>query len=156
MKKYISIAILFSGLMSLSAYYGCTDKTNQSVIQINYGTSFGECVGYCKHDMSVKSDQITYTCSGWNNEVSTFSHYENINSELWDSLRTDFNLNKFFDLPTTIGCPDCADGGAEWVEIKLSNGQSHKVVFEYNNSPETVSKLINKLNTRLNANNCNQ
>lgn len=156
MKKHISIAILFLVLMSVSGYYGCTDKTNKSVVQMNYGTSFGECVGYCKHDMSIKSDQITYTCSGWNSDVTTFSRYESLNSELWDSLRTDFNLTGFFDLPTTIGCPDCADGGAEWVEIKLSNGQTHKVTFEYNSSPESVNALVKKLRVKLVANSCNQ
>lgn len=156
MKRYISVSILFLVLMTLSGYYGCTDKTNQSVMQINYGTSFGECVGYCKHDMSVKSDQITYTCSGWNNDVTTFSRYETINSELLDSLRTVFNLTKFFDLPTTIGCPDCADGGAEWVEIKLTNGQNHKVTFEFGSSPEDLNALIKALRSKLNTNSCNQ
>jgi len=32
---------------------------------IGYGTSFGECVGYCKTDLSIDSELATLTVSSW-------------------------------------------------------------------------------------------
>lgn len=64
------------------------------------------------------------------------------------------NTNGFLALPTTIGCPDCADGGAEWLEIELKNGIKHKVTFEYNNEPSLLKDYILKLREMLNANDC--
>ena len=48
-------------------------------------------------------------------------------------------------MPETIGCPDCADGGAEWIEIKLANGEKHKVTFEYMNAPSAFKNYISGL-----------
>ena len=51
-------------------------------------------------------------------------------------------MNSFFELPETIGCPDCADGRAEWLEIELMNGEKHKVTFEYRNEPASLNDHI--------------
>ena len=47
-----------------------------------------------------------------------------------------------------IGCPDCADGGAEWIEI-TSGETSHKVTFEYNKSPDVFKSYIEILRSKL-------
>lgn len=42
-----------------------TEKSiNSEIVQVKYGTSFGECIGYCKHDLAFKMGEITYSCSG--------------------------------------------------------------------------------------------
>ena len=56
------------------------------------------------------------------------------------------------DLPTlqsyedVIGCPDCADGGAEWIEVVTSDG-SKKITFESGDSLDTIHPLIDRLRT---------
>jgi hypothetical protein len=56
----------------------------------------------------------------------------------------------FVNLPKTIGCPDCADGGAEWIEIiSGSGGKSQKVTFEYMNEPAKLKDLASGLRTIL-------
>ena len=35
----------------------------------------------------------------------------------WDNLLELLDTEKFYALSEVIGCPDCADGGAEWIEI---------------------------------------
>ncbi len=47
-------------------------------------------------------------------------------------------------LPKTIGCPDCADGGAEWIEIQ-SIDIHKKVTFEYLNEPNSLTALVTEL-----------
>jgi hypothetical protein len=43
-----------------------------------------------------------------------------------------------------IGCPDCADGGGEWIEIS-NRHTSKKIVFEYNQSVPEINSLVTKL-----------
>ncbi len=134
---------------------GCTDINDSTIVQVSYGTSFGMCVGYCKHDMVLLPNQVTYTCSSWNNSLEPVTQTESLSATSWNSIKTDFNENAFFDLPETIGCPDCADGGAEWLEIKLVNGKIHKVTFEYNNEPEVLKNKIEQLRSLLRSKTCN-
>jgi hypothetical protein len=35
-------------------------------------------------------------------------------------------------------CPDCADQGGEWIEIRFADGKAKKVTFDYNRPPEEV------------------
>ena len=128
--------------------------TNSEIIQIKYGTSFGECIGYCKHDLVMKSDAVTYNCASWNASIQPITHTDILNAATWDGLKISLNTKDFFNLPSTIGCPDCADGGAEWIEIELKNGNTHKVTFEYNNEPSMLKNHILKLRVMLASNEC--
>jgi hypothetical protein len=126
-----------------------------NISEVNYGTSFGMCVGYCKHDMQLKKDKTTFNCSGWAEQYPLQSNTINTNTVMFDSLKMNIKIKDFFELPEIIGCPDCADGGAEWIEIIMVNGEKHKVVFEYYNEPEILKNTLNGLRKSLIENNCN-
>jgi hypothetical protein len=126
----------------------------RKVAQVNYGTSFGMCVGYCKRDVSIDSMYTSYSCAGWTKEVEPTLYKVQTTKSAWDSVKVLINNKAFFELPATIGCPDCADGGAEWVEVKLLNGTAHKVVFEYYNEPQQLQSSIAKLRQIAGKNKC--
>lgn len=44
-----------------------------------------------------------------------------------------------------FGCPDCADGGSEWIELQSQSGASRKIVFEYHRYPAKTGKLGQQL-----------
>ena len=135
---YRTIIILFALFLTT-----CSDDINSEKIKtIKYGTSFGMCVGYCKHEMIVNSKKIIFNSSGSRENVITKTKSESIKNSTWETLNSGIELKSFFELPVTIGCPDCADGGAEWLEIELENGDTHKVVFEYYIEPELLKKVI--------------
>ena len=73
---------------------------------------------------------------------STFQ--QSISAEEWDSLTGLIDLDEFMALDTVIGCPDCADGGAEWIEIVFEETR-YKVTFEYFNAPEVMDQYIDSL-----------
>jgi hypothetical protein len=151
--RVFSFIIIFFVIMFTS----CTTVSDVSEIkQINYGTSFGECIGYCKHDISIRKGLITYNCSGWIDTIHTITRTETLSDSLWNSVRANLKLNAFLDLPEVIGCPDCADGGAEWLEIVLNSGAKHKVTFEYGNEPQTLKSYLPVLREMLTKNSCNQ
>ena len=145
MKKYITIVLVSTFLYSCrSEFFGVNIET------VKYGTSFNECVGYCKHEIEVKSGDVTYNYTSWIDSLKPISATENLSVQTWDSIRNNLNVNSFFQLNEVIGCPDCADGGAEWLEIFLNNGESHKVTFEHNNEPKELKQYIPTLRILLN------
>ena len=106
---------------------------------VKYGTSFGMCVGYCNNNITLQPGVVTYTRQGNSGTPSPITCTGTLDENSWNSIKTGLNVTTFFNLPETIGCPDCADGGAEWIEITLINGETHKVVFEYNNAPAPLN-----------------
>jgi hypothetical protein len=139
--------LIVSLLLSL-IQFSCSDKdkdSNSEISEIKYGTSFGECIGYCKKDIAITPDSLIQTLSGWSDTIETITYRKAFEQNSWDSVESKIDISGFFDLPLTIGCPDCADGGAEWIEIILSNGEKHKVTFEYQNETDAVKDYINDL-----------
>jgi hypothetical protein len=112
---------------------------------IKYGSSFGMCIGNnCFRELKVTSSQVFYTAHG----NGSSSVVKNCISSAYPTLLQDINelisevdLNQFKDV---IGCPDCADGGAEWIEV-AKNGKTKKITFEYGKAPAELDALIKKL-----------
>ena len=150
MKK--STIILFFGMLLYLLFPACnqieSDNLANDVDYVKYGTSFGMCLGYCIHEIQVTSDNIDFKKNG--HEMDGLLPEVNLSSEIdqnyWLVLSENIDFEAFMQLDSVIGCPDCADGGAEWIEIK-HNGKVHKVVFEYMNEPETVMPYIDYLRT---------
>ncbi|MFA9392669.1 MAG: hypothetical protein ACERKD_22865 [Prolixibacteraceae bacterium] len=120
----------------------------QNINSIKYGTSFGECIGYCINSIEITEGQIELTKTGWemSGTLPEINRSETMDNEHWLSLIESINFDAFQQLDSIIGCPDCADGGAEWIEIKKEN-QSVKIVFEYMNEPQVTSELTGLLRT---------
>ena len=111
---------------------------------IKYGTSFGFCAGYCHNEINISNDIITYKSTSWQEENPDIICSEFVDTIKLSDLISQINFLKFTQLPKVIGCPDCADGGAEWIEI-TQDGQTHKVTFEYFNEPSEVALYIGLL-----------
>ena len=53
-------------------------------------------------------------------------------------------------LERVYGCPDCADGGAEWIAVEAEE-RSHRVTFERSDPPEGIAPLATMLDRYRNA-----
>ena len=114
---------------------------------IKTGTYFGLCTGYCNEELSITSERVIF--SKPSNDPDD-AEYPPIIEEIFitdeerSNLVTSVNLDEFNALPDIIGCPDCADGGGEWIEI--SDGETNKRVdFEFGTSVPDIEDLIMKL-----------
>ncbi len=140
------IALWFIVIFCLTAT-GCNEKDccmlpQESVIR--YGTSFGFCIGYCHEQLTITPNSSRYDKTAWNNEDEYPPKECKGNYSQWQQLNDRIDLKAFYDLPATIGCPDCADGGAEWVEI-ATESKTHRVTFEYNKAPAAMNRYITLL-----------
>lgn len=141
MKKILTIAIAFALAFSFGA---CEKKGFESVDSISYGTSFGMCVGYCHNELSIIGNKTTMTRQKNGDPTATKKCNSSASESEVNEIRKLLNTDAVYKLPKTIGCPDCADGGAEWVAFK-SNGKEYKVVFDYGKVPEPLKAAVAKL-----------
>lgn len=121
--------------------------TNSSdIIAIEYGTSFGECVGYCINSIEISGTYTKFSAIGWTtlDKVPDIHISGDISQEDWNKLVSKIDLVVFRNMDEIMGCPDCADGGAEWIKVTTDNFV-HKVTFEYYNDPEEIKKYIGDL-----------
>lgn len=144
-KKDKFLTRLLYSLLLIVIATSCSKEEDEKLVKLNYGTSFGMCIGYCKKSLSLEAGSITYNRSGWVNTIETITCKEVLENNDWNFFTKQLDISAFLKLQETIGCPDCADGGAEWIEIEHENGNKHKVTFEYLHEPPEMKGYIDKL-----------
>lgn len=69
---------------------------------------------------------------------------KSISEDEVNAIKVLLNSDKISALPEVIGCPDCADGGAEYVAIN-ADGKQYKITFEYGKAPKELEAAVAKL-----------
>lgn len=153
--KAIIAALVVSLLMG-----HCTERnvlsapeaTSTDSLTIRTGTSFGMCVGYCVADYTLNGTSLTLTQSAQRTQAQNPAKtcQTTLSQADWNALKAAANFETFSKQPERLGCPDCADGGAEYVELQIGN-RKHRVTFEYNKTIPGFDPLVNALRTQRNA-----
>lgn len=113
--------------------------------QLRNGTYAGECLVDCNEEIIVTPDKVTYSLTSnvpdadhpdiYAEGPLTPSEWEALAGAIdWDALRT---------LPATIGQPDAADAGGEFIEV--SNGATRRVDFDLGAAVPQVAPLLDAL-----------
>jgi len=141
--------ILLSFVIALTMSQ-CTENrvrpiTDES-LTIRSGTSFGMCIGYCQNDYTFNGTSATLIQSGirTQNETPTKTCQAVISPADWNGLKALADFDAFSNVSTTLGCPDCADGGAEYVELQTGD-RKHRVTFEFNKTIPGFEPLVDAL-----------
>lgn len=143
-------------LIAIFTSISCDDNNSvpidKEITKVSYGTSFGECVGYCIKHIEVSDVQIKFYKYGWEfgKMLPEININDSIKNNYFQKLVEQVDFNAFTQLQPVIGCPDCADGGAEWIEIQRGDS-TYKVTFEYYNEPAELTCLVNYLRTYIYA-----
>lgn len=148
MKIHLIVTIILSTLFLLNCAkenVATNSKENTENLNIVYGTSFGMCVGQCRKEINIKNDNVIftfYTTEGRGAVGGTPQSFEeNLKPDFYKSIIESIDYEVFMKLDEFIGCPDCADGGAEYIEI-IKGEFKHKVTFEYGKTPESIKNLV--------------
>lgn len=142
------ISQLRFGLAAMAlALAGCASATPAptEVRQIVSTTSFGMCVGYCTTRLEISEGQAVLIRDGRSGRGSPNRPDQRFTQTLTQAEWQEFarlaaraNLDA---LPETIGCPDCADGGAESLSI---NGE-RTVTFDFGASLTEAQPLLERV-----------
>jgi hypothetical protein len=140
---------LFFLSLTASLLSGCnTTKPVTSmdqVISVTHGTNFGHCRGYCRKEVVFTEGQTEYIESSVDSaknpvKVESFKN----TSAGWKSITDKINWEKFSNLQESYGCPDCADGGSEYIEIKTASG-TKRVTIEFGKDLVELETLLTEL-----------
>ena len=133
--------ILFLATM---AFASCKNQDLPTNATVKYGTSFGMCVGYCQRELSINGTQATLSLRKNGTNAEQKSCKKQIDEATLTALKSKIDIASLNKLPDVIGCPDCADGGAEFVEV-TSNGKTKRITFEYGRAPAELKELVDQL-----------
>ena len=131
---------------------GCQILSNESQpaaergLVLRAGESFGECLGYCRHELTLEQNSLVMISSGWeiSGQIPDKKTVGRLDSEQRSALLGLLDLAAFERLEEQYGCPDCADGGAEWLEIERQ-GHTKRVTFEYGFPPSSIETIADTL-----------
>jgi hypothetical protein len=123
--------------------------------QIVSTTSFGMCVGYCSTRLEISAGQAVLVRSSRGGRGGAQLPDQRFAAALpaseWQEIQRLAANTSLAGLPPTIGCPDCADGGAESLTI-AGAGAPRTVSFEYGAAIPQAQPLLERvraLRTRL-------
>ena len=134
-------------LLAACRFWPLPTEADEGGILIHYGTSFGECIGYCITELTVEDGHATWVRNGWDRDMVEMPEIRverDLSGEDWAILRSLARLDVLKSLQDVYGCPDCLDGGAEWVEL-AEEDQAKRVTIEYGETLQPVAGLLHEL-----------
>src|SRR5690349_10742281 len=141
MKTFCRLALLLG--LSISTVSCDTSQ------MIRHGIFFGECAGYCVSEIEVSGSDVVYKARYIAGPQESLplekTRRASITPDAWNQLLYSVQESEFLKLNDRYGCPDCADQGGEWIEIRFADGKSKKVTFDYNQPPKEVLEIVKKL-----------
>lgn len=136
-------------ILLVALFSGCNEV---DLIQSDYtlysGSSFGMCAGdECRQELTLNEYQAVLRTGAWTTDGNTelkVKEKRGVSADEWNAVLSLVDEGVLRSLPEVNGCPDCADGGAEWIEIR-SPDLKKKITFEYRHAPEAIQDLTDKL-----------
>jgi hypothetical protein len=121
-------------------------NTSANLSMIRMGTYLGECLTHCNETLIIAPEKTTYSVTSNVQDPQNLDIIEEMDTQSsdWSELEALVDWRRFSTLPSTIGQPDAADQGGEWVEI-TSGGTAKRVDFEMNASVPEIDPLLRKL-----------
>ncbi|NII85626.1 MULTISPECIES: hypothetical protein [unclassified Pedobacter] len=141
MKKFLQVILT---LALITPIFSCKKGNIKNLNSIGYGSSFGMCVGYCSNNLLISDLKLTFSKSKNGQTSDTKTCSKTISEADVNAIKNDLNMEKIAALPETIGCPDCADGGAEWIAIN-ADGKQYKITYEYGKAPKELEAAVARL-----------
>jgi len=120
---------------------------NEEIISVLHGTNFGHCRGYCRKEAVFMENQIEYIESSVDSAKNPVKVENFKNDSSWKKITDKIDWEKFKSLQESYGCPDCADGGSEYIEIKTTNG-TKRVTIEFGKNLIELEPLLTELRSQ--------
>ena len=118
------------------------------VTKVASTTSFGMCAGYCKTTLEISTTEAVLTREAWgrgagaNLPVQRFT--APLSAQEWGDIAAAAEAAKIDALPERIGCPDCADGGAESLTIVSAKGEK-TITFDHGAAIAEAQPLLDRV-----------
>lgn len=140
-KRFALLSIVHAALV-----FSCAvKKESNEIVALKHGSSFGMCNGYCFNEfIYTEFSSVKFSKAWGRTDLSKFpDKYDTTDfyKKDWEEVLLKLDSEKFYALPEIIGCPDCADGGSEWIEI-ITKEKTVKVTFEFGEDIPELTELL--------------
>lgn len=101
------------------------------------GSSFGECGGLCVGELRIDRREVSLTRRSWDRSeqvVAQGTLSEAARLQLDEMERALIGVQ----LEETYGCPDCADGGAAWIDLVPVEAAA-RATYEFGTAPDVLA-----------------
>ena len=146
-----TIKLLSLGALSLALASCASAAAPQasSVTRVVSTTSFGMCVGYCMTELVLTEGQavLTRLPRGGRGAPSLAAPQRSsmpLTASEWAEIQRLAAQADFDALPDVVGCPDCADGGAESLTVESASG-AESVSIEFRADVREVQPLLDRV-----------
>lgn len=147
------LKVCFAGVIAL-ALGACASGAAPpaGITRVISTTSFGMCVGYCRTRLEITEAQAVLVRAGSSGRggggaaLPDQRFSASLSAGEWQEIQrlaADADLGA---LPDVVGCPDCADGGAEGLTIEQPGG-SESVSFEFGARLAPAQPLLDRVRT---------
>jgi hypothetical protein len=142
-RRWVPVSLAVAVALSTGA---CGESANRpsDVSLIEWSSSFGFCppTAYCTTRLRITGTQAVLTRES--RQSPPLSETTQLSASEADALARAAAQVRFEGLGPVIGCPDCADGGAETVSVTAA-GQQRTVTFEFNADVDALEPLLGQL-----------
>ncbi len=153
--KKITLLFAFISAFTLTNCESTADAPESTVLNeltIKSGQSFGFCIGKCYNEIIIKGSEVELfvqerAIRGGQSSVDLkeYRYKEKLSAAEIETITKALNLSKISGLNDVYGCPDCADGGSEWLEVLQKGDVKDRVTFEYGNDVKDIESLTRLL-----------
>jgi len=109
-------------------------------LALRSGTSFGMCAGYCLTELRIDTLGVTLTETSQVQDLPPRIRTLPLSDSDRDQLAEAVDTAAIRGLAGVHGCPDCADGGAEWIAFGAGS-DSARVTFEFGAAIDGIEPL---------------
>lgn len=136
------LAFLMAGTLLASSACSSPSAPSAEPASFSSTVSFGFCLpsSYCTSRLELSAGRAVFTYES--RERPPLRQSRELQPVEWRRLVAALDAPRLRALPSVIGCPDCADGGAESLTVAFANGQSTTVTFEYNEDVPGIEPLV--------------
>jgi len=129
--------------LALSTMASCHDPSTAPLPKtlVRTGTEFGECGGWCYKELEIQGTLATFQLRQHYPGTAESLGAALISPDKWRHLERTIDMDALAAVAGVIGCPDCSDGGAEWIEVEHA-GARKRVTFEWCDSVPAIQPLV--------------
>lgn len=104
------------------------------------GWSFGMCLGYCAADLELSDAQVVLTGLDREQDMPVFTNEGELTAQAISQLDAATAALGGTTLESVYGCPDCADGGAAYLQLER-DGTDYRYEMEFGAPPEELADV---------------
>lgn len=122
-----------------------------SITRIVSTTSFGMCIGYCTTRLEITEHEAVLIREPRGGRGGAINHHAQpqryarpLSETEWHDIQRLAAQTDLTAVPDVVGCPDCADGGAEGLTIESTSG-AESVQLEFRAELPAAQALLTRV-----------